>query len=95
MRRGRQRPIPFWPLKEYIREVRNGGDWDSPGLRQRLFDCNGDGSFDREEHVAWRVADRIIMRAESSLPAIKAREEDVDFGLVELTITIPRPPEQP
>jgi hypothetical protein len=82
-----------WLMREYLSEIKRGGDEAS--LRMRLFDCNGDGKLDREEHIAARVSERTMGYFERPEDKLKRREQEVEFAEIELQVTIQRLPENP
>ena len=72
---------PDWPKREFVAHHAEWSDY-----RRRLYDTNGDGKLDREESVAARHFDRVIIDAEA-----EAEKRDVRFFVIERTVTISIP----
>jgi hypothetical protein len=72
---------PDWPKREYVAHRAEWSDY-----RRRLHGANGDGKLDREESVAARHFDRVIIDAEA-----EGEKRDIRFFVIERTITISMP----
>jgi hypothetical protein len=57
----------------------------------RVFDLNGDGALDREEYFAAWSAQYALERTAQIEKGQQAEREELQFGLVERTVTINRP----
>jgi hypothetical protein len=71
-----------WPSRVYAAHHQEWEDY-----RDRLFDGNGDGQLDDEERVARRYFERVLDRVE----VLEREVEDLEFLVVERTITITVP----
>jgi hypothetical protein len=79
-----------WP--ELQEQVFQGVEWnETEDNRLRLFDVNGNGILDRDERYAAAAAYVAQERASEIMAGSKPEWEELEFGLVERTVTLDLP----